>query len=1421
DSPPLLMQEAPQNYATVSAFSNFKKIKLEAGSLKQHVVQGRAASPFPLQDHFVGSQHSVHSRAHNGNEFEGLRHQTFNNHSSTAASLASQKVLGTSTSSHQRVGGIKRKIDELNVSAPMQLTEPHAISSEDECATKTTATATANTTATTTTSKNPTTSSSNNEGDYQLVQHEVLYSMTNAYEVLEFLGRGTFGQVCKCWKKGTSEIVAIKILKNHPSYARQGQIEVSILSRLSQENADEFNFVRAYECFQHKNHTCLVFEMLEQNLYDFLKQNKFQPLPLKYIRPITQQVLTALCKLKVLGLIHADLKPENIMLVDPVRFPYRVKVIDFGSASHTSKAMCSTYLQSRYYSSPVFCLYPRHRWETAGSPVKGISGRREGAVKWVRRVPGWGMNGSSVGFGAHAKPIPALTSTVLKGWLHQLAEKRLTMERVFPRAPLQRGAPEILLGLPFCEAIDMWSLGCVIAELFLGWPLYPGSSEFDQIRYISQTQGLPAEQMLNNATKTTRFFVRDNSDSSYPFWRLKLPEEHEAETKIKSKEARKYIFNCLEDIGQINVPTDLEGSELLAEKVDRREFIDLLKRMLTLDQERRIKPVIALQHSFISLTHLLTDYPHCKITQQSVTAMETCRRPPSGIYDINQNSTSVMHNMVPSSNGSLTLTFSNNQINNHINALHSQYSLQSGTYLSYQPQQPIAPSVAAQRQSAQFPCSADPFRQSLCVPSLVVPAPLPSLSSPARPSAVSMVTQAPQIQLQPQLISQQTVSSQHLTPVTMIDNGRPVFMTNAHVNSWPSSRQVLMGSWQHLPGLSTQRSVPQTLVPDALASATADSWRQSIMVGEAFNQSPAVLPLNSSSQQWNLSMVPSTYPLPSHYAAAASHSSKRHTKQSRPSKETTSTQLSPVKKRVKESTPPQSELVGSEETLHLGADWIHSGLSLDGAGRSGETRHTIVIRDSPSPSHSVITISSDSEDESDRRGLLRNEEARGDHGYMTSSISDSHIAAAGAGDGFDSVRCRRSTSYVLVGNVVQDEADARGPHDKHYITVADTSSETSSNSSNSSTYGLSSSSSSSSNCSGRKKVTFTPVKHEIGGEQIPNPQSSCHHSHLTQPQQQRYYGNETSSSSAASHLPHTSMGQESTPRSSKHREQAKVAPYIPKSELSVSHHTPHHPHPHPSIDRIKLMRSPRSDMKLPQMDVSTVKSATGGSPKVAHLPSAEISSAVAQGKLAYVSPTVRALPSSASSKVAVAAHTHAGASASRLRPAPANLNISRGVGAAGGMGQLSPVQASVQLGQPVLLNPPSQVEVRSDYRGAATLQGSPIHHYIVPAHQQHQMAALTAATAASVGQYGPFSPTVAPPPAHQSPRHVQYTAHPLPAHMHPVLHTSSIPTFPSGQIHPHYAGGASYLNSTAPAPAGVYATYQISPIKARPYQYFA
>lgn len=54
---------------------------------------------------------------------------------------------------------------------------------------------------------------------------------------------------------------------------------------------------------------------------------------------------------------------------------------------------------------------------------------------------------------------------------------------------------------------------------------------------------------------------------------------------------------------------DLEGSDLLAEKADRREFVSLLKKMLLIDADLRITPAETLNHSFVTMKHLL-DFPH-------------------------------------------------------------------------------------------------------------------------------------------------------------------------------------------------------------------------------------------------------------------------------------------------------------------------------------------------------------------------------------------------------------------------------------------------------------------------------------------------------------------------------------------------------------------------------------------------------------------------------------------------------------------------------------------------------------------------------------------------------------------------------------------------------------------------------------------
>lgn len=58
-------------------------------------------------------------------------------------------------------------------------------------------------------------------------------------------------------------------------------------------------------------------------------------------------------------------------------------------------------------------------------------------------------------------------------------------------------APEIMLGIKYTTAIDMWSLGCILCELFTGFPLFPGENESEQMALIMEINGLPPLAILN------------------------------------------------------------------------------------------------------------------------------------------------------------------------------------------------------------------------------------------------------------------------------------------------------------------------------------------------------------------------------------------------------------------------------------------------------------------------------------------------------------------------------------------------------------------------------------------------------------------------------------------------------------------------------------------------------------------------------------------------------------------------------------------------------------------------------------------------------------------------------------------------------------------------------------------------------------
>lgn len=146
--------------------------------------------------------------------------------------------------------------------------------------------------------------------------HDRLGSGDRSFTILDLLGTGTFGQVFRCKKDDTKELVAVKVIKNKPAYHNQGKLEIKIAQLLNTQYdpRNDKHIVRLLDYFEHHGHICLVFELLNMSLLDLLTQNQFRGLPLSLVQKYTKQILTALVVLEDAGIIHCDLKPENILL---------------------------------------------------------------------------------------------------------------------------------------------------------------------------------------------------------------------------------------------------------------------------------------------------------------------------------------------------------------------------------------------------------------------------------------------------------------------------------------------------------------------------------------------------------------------------------------------------------------------------------------------------------------------------------------------------------------------------------------------------------------------------------------------------------------------------------------------------------------------------------------------------------------------------------------------------------------------------------------------------------------------------------------------------------------------------------------------------------------------------------------------------
>uniref|UniRef100_A0ABD2WWZ7 dual-specificity kinase n=1 Tax=Trichogramma kaykai TaxID=54128 RepID=A0ABD2WWZ7_9HYME len=313
-------------------------------------------------------------------------------------------------------------------------------------------------------------------GSYNKVLHD---HISYRYEIMEVIGKGSFGQVIRALDHKTGHNVAIKIIRNKKRFHHQALIEVKILDHLrkkDKETNNSHNVIHMLEYFYFRNHLCISFELMSLNLYELIKKNNYQGFSLSLIRRFASSLVSCLKLLHRENIIHCDLKPENVLLKQ--RGSSSIKVIDFGSSCYSHQRVY-TYIQSRFYRSP-----------------------------------------------------------------------------------------EVILGLPYGTPIDMWSLGCILAELFTGYPLFPGENEVEQLACIMEVLGKPPDNVINHASRRRLFFDSKGQPRCV--------------TNSKGKKRR-----------------PASKSVALALKCRDPLFVDFVSRCLEWDAKKRMSPDEAMNHEWL------------------------------------------------------------------------------------------------------------------------------------------------------------------------------------------------------------------------------------------------------------------------------------------------------------------------------------------------------------------------------------------------------------------------------------------------------------------------------------------------------------------------------------------------------------------------------------------------------------------------------------------------------------------------------------------------------------------------------------------------------------------------------------------------------------------------------------------------------
>jgi len=317
--------------------------------------------------------------------------------------------------------------------------------------------------------------------------------IADRYRIVREVGMGTFGRVVEChdlnrarsYRHGRQEnAVAIKIVRNIKRYYDSALIEAEIVEEVNRQGGRGLSHVAVlYNTFSFSGHYCLVFEALGPSLYDFLKRQNYQPFPLVCVRDFATQLLETLDFLHGMKLIHTDLKPENVLLLNHREKMYhgykipestKIKIIDFGGATYDHERK-SSIVNTRQYR-----------------------------------------------------------------------------------------APEVILGVGWSMPSDLWSLGCILSELYQGELLFATHDNIEHLALIEQVIGPFSRRLMKKGKNAELIDEAFHSDGSHRLERVL----------------------SLESVAYVKRVAPLE-SMLFEEDQSNRWFLRLLRRLLIIDPHDR------------------------------------------------------------------------------------------------------------------------------------------------------------------------------------------------------------------------------------------------------------------------------------------------------------------------------------------------------------------------------------------------------------------------------------------------------------------------------------------------------------------------------------------------------------------------------------------------------------------------------------------------------------------------------------------------------------------------------------------------------------------------------------------------------------------------------------------------------------------